>query len=219
MGKIKIRILIWIAALVPLIIVAAVYQSLPDQVIMQWQQNGAVRYDDKINLWWVAGMSPFLAALLMLVPKIDPRKKNYVKFRGFYDGLCLFIMLFMIAITALVIAENRNPGSVQISAVVMGACGLMFAFIGNMLPKFKSNYFAGFRTPWTLSSDEVWRKTHRIAGFMWFFGGLLIAVLSFFLREAETALITAFISVTLVITLVPLVMSFIWYQRFPRKDD
>jgi uncharacterized membrane protein len=112
-----------------------------------------------------------------------------------------------------------NPGRIPVSSAIVAACGLLFAFIGNMLPKFKSNFFAGIRTPWTLSSDEVWQKTHRLAGFMWFFAGILIIALSFFMRGTEFALYTAMMIITAVIAVIPLVMSFIWYQKLPKSNE
>ena len=212
----KIRVLIWVLALSPLVIIAILYSSLPELIPMHWGAGGNVRYDPKVNIWWLAGMSPALAALFMLLPKIDPRRQNYEKFRGFYDGFCLFFMIFLHGIVGIILSESFFPGRLRIDFVVVAACGVLFVFLGNMLPKVKSNFFMGIRTPWTLSNSVVWNKTHRLAGFLWFFGGFLIIALSFFARD--TALFVIFLIIIAIITLIPVVMSYIWYQKLPKTD-
>ena len=157
-------------------------------------------------------MAPALALLLMLLPRIDPRKKNYEKFRGLYDGFALFMMIFMLGLVALVISESLNPGKFSVEFVIVTACGLLFVFIGNMMPKVKSNFFVGVKTPWALSNSEVWNKTHRLAGYLFFFGGLLTFVISFFLRE-YALFITLMVIVT-VMVIVPTVMSYVWFKKF-----
>jgi len=96
--------------------------------------------------------------------------------------------------------------------VIVAACGLLFVFIGNMMPKVKSNFFVGVKTPWALSNSEVWNKTHRLAGYLFFFGGLLTFVISFFLRE-YALFITLMVIVT-VMVIVPTVMSYVWFKKF-----
>ena len=112
-------IFIWALALAPVVIIAAVYGSLPDMIPMHWSADGAVRYDPKVNIWWLAGFSPFMAALLMLLPKIDPLKKNYEKFRGFYDSFVIVMMIFMLGIIGLILSESFNPGRLQVDFLVM----------------------------------------------------------------------------------------------------
>ena len=56
---------------------------------------------------------------------------------------------------------------------------VLFTVIGNLMPKFKHNYFIGIKTPWTLASEEVWFATHRLGGKLWFYGGLIMIIFSF----------------------------------------
>jgi len=206
-------IIMWVFALAPAALIAVVWNSLPDMVPMHWGMGGTVRYDPKVNIWWLAVISPALAALFMLLPKIDPRRKNYEKFRGVYEGFSVFMMLFMLGIVGLVISESFNPGRLQIDFLVIAVCGLLFVFLGNMMPKFKSNFFVGIRTPWTLSNTEVWNKTHRLGGFLWFYGGLAVFALNFFLRGM--AMFIALMVFVVVTTLIPVVMSYVWYRQIP----
>jgi len=161
-------------------------------------------------------MSPANAALFMVLPVIDPRKRNIEKFRGFYDAFCLFMMAFMLGVIGIILSESFNPGKLRVEFLVTAGCGLLFVFVGNMMPKFKSNFFAGIRTPWTLSSNEVWQRTHRLAGFAWVSGGVLIIALSFILRNV--ALYAALLGIIALVTVLPIVMSYIWYQKLPESE-
>jgi uncharacterized membrane protein len=215
----RIRVLTLITALAPVIITAIVYNRLPDLIPMNWGFDGRVSYDAKVNIWWIAGMSPAIALLFLAIPKIDPRKKNYEKFRGFYDGFCLFMMLFLLGMTIIIISEALTPGRIAVSTVIVASTGLLFIFLGNMMPKIKNNFFVGIRTPWTLSSVEVWNKTHRLGGYLWFFAGFLIVALSFLMREHEVALYVTFMAIVFVIAILPAVMSYVWYQKLPESEE
>jgi len=212
----KTRVLIWIFALAPLVIVAALFSRLPETIPMNWGLDGEVLRGHRMNIWWLAGLSPLIAGLFMVIPKIDPRKKNYEKFRGFYDAFCLLMMLVILGIVGLVLSESLNPGRIQVEFVVVLICGVLFAFLGNMMPKVKSTFFVGIRTPWTLSNNEVWNKTHRLGGFLFFFGGLLIIAISFFL--SGIVLFAILFAIIAIIVLVPVVMSYVWYRKLPESD-
>ena len=214
MNKIsKARLIMWVLALAPAIIVAVLYNSLPDMIPMHWNARGEVRYDPKMHIWIMAMASPAIAALFMLLPKIDPRKENYEKFREYYDRFALFIMLFMLGVLGLILSESFNPGRLRVDNVVLAVCGLLFMFLGNMMPKLKSNFFIGIRTPWTISNADVWHKTHRLAGFLWFFGGLLVLASSFILSGTP---LFAMLTVTVAaMTFIPIVMSYLWYKGLP----
>jgi uncharacterized membrane protein len=71
-----------------------------------------------------------------------------------------------------------REGHFSITALGVGL-GILFMLIGNYLPKIPRNWFFGIRTPWTMTSDEIWKRSHIVGGW-WFVGaGLLIAALSF----------------------------------------
>lgn len=206
----KTRTAMWFFAVAPLILTAFVYNWLPEKIPVNWGLHGEISYGSKTTLWLLSGLSPVLAAIFMLPPKIDPRKKNYETFRGLYDGFALFMMIFLLGIVALAISESLNPGKIPMESVVVAACGLLFIFIGNMLPKVKSNFFVGVKTPWALSNAEVWRKTHRLAGYLFFFGGILVIILAFLLRDY--ALFITLGILVLGMVLAPIVMSYVWFK-------
>ena len=92
----KAQIFVWILALVPLVLAAAVYGRLPAQIPMSWDFGGEVGYEPKWHLWLIAGLSPLLAALFYGMPALDPKRRNYNKFFGSYIGFQLMMMLFLI---------------------------------------------------------------------------------------------------------------------------
>lgn len=213
----KTRIFIWILALAPFVLVAVMYGRLPDEIPIHWNINSEVdSFGNKAILWWLSCISPVLAVLLVALPNIDPRKKNYSKFRGFYDAFVLVMMLFMLMLVGMTIFASLNLGKISIETVVVIAVGLLFVIIGNMLPKVKSNYFMGVKTPWALSNDEVWNKTHRLAGYLFFFGGVITIIIAFFLKQL--ALFIGLIAIVTIIVVVPTVMSYVWYKRLPQEQ-
>ena len=88
--------------------------------------------------------------------------------------------------------------------------GLLFIFLGNYITRVEPNWFVGIRTPWTLSSDTVWRKTHRTGGWLMVLGGLVIAACAFL---PQGAFLPLFIPAIVVIAVVPIVQSYVLWKR------
>jgi len=207
-------VLIWIFAAVPLVITAIMYRQLPAKIPTHWGLNGEVTYGAKDHAWILACLSPAIAALFFILPKIDPRKRNYDKFRASYNFFCLFMMIFFLAIDLITLSESVNPGKISVGTVVTFGVGLLFIVIGNMMPKFKSNFFMGIKNPWTLSSPEVWNRTHRLGGLIMFLSGILIMISPLFFDSK--AMFAVLIGCVVLITLTPMVMSYVWYKKLEK---
>lgn len=204
------RLIIWCLAIVPLIIIGIFNNSLPDQIPIHWSLDGSVQYGSHFSLWLTGAMGVMFAFLFPILRKIDPRSKNYDKFGKYYDEFQIFMMLFFIALTSVIVSESINPGRINVEMVVVLLMGILFTIIGNMMPKFKNNFFIGIKTPWTLSNEEVWNKTHRLGGMLWFAGGLIITAAAIVLNG--TFLFGIVFGVTLIISIVPIAMSYFWYK-------
>ena len=63
-----------------------------------------------------------------------------------------------------------------IDRIVWVFVGVIFALVGNYLPKVRRNATIGIRLPWTLADDEAWDRTHRFAAPVWVAGGLLMVI-------------------------------------------
>lgn len=198
-------------ALAPLAALAVLYGRLPEQVPIHWSVDGAVSYGDRSTLWITALLSPVLLFLLKFLPKIDPRKQNYAKFRGYYDAFCLVIMLSLLGMNAVILSESLRPGQLSVSTLIIVGVGVLFTFIGNLMPKVKNNFFMGVRTPWTLSDPDVWNRTNRLGG-QCFFGFGLVMIASGLLLPDTVTMVLLLAGVAVMVTL-PMVMSYVWFRQ------
>lgn len=152
------------------------YQSFPSQVATHW--NFAGQIDDYSSREVGAFLMPTfifgLYIMFLALPYLDPKKDRYQEFAKTYHifkNLIIGFMFLMYLATGL--ANLGYP--IEIGIVVPLLVGILFIIMGNYMGKIKYNWFMGIRTPWTLSSENVWNKTHRVGG--WLFIGLGVVML------------------------------------------
>jgi uncharacterized membrane protein len=210
-----INILLILVAFSPLVYLAMIWSRLPDRVPVHF--NGHMQPDQiasKNELWIpvsiISGVSILVLFLLQNLHLFDPKRKHAPN-APVFNKLAAVCLIFMTILNFLIITASYK-GEKILGNFLYPLLGLLFAFIGNYMHTIKPNYFAGIRLPWTLSDDENWRLTHRLAGKLWFWGGLLIAVTGLFIPvEAETPV---FIAIMVIIVLIPVGYS---YQLFRHK--
>lgn len=133
-------------------------------------------------------LMPAIALLLLggfvLMPKIDPRRANYALFSPTYWAVANAALLLLLGMHVVVLGKAMG-WNINMSRVVSIGIGGVFIVIGNLMSRVRPNWFMGIRTPWTLSSDTVWRKTHRFAGVAFLVAGLCFLA-SAFLNSAWT---------------------------------
>lgn len=207
----KKQVMIWILALLPVVMVAAVYSRLPQQIPTNWGFDGHISYGGKRTLWIMAGTAPFLAGLFHVLPDIDPKRRNYRKFQEVYVGFQLFMQIFLLIMIGIVIVESFWPGTVKVSMVVSAMCGILFMMLGNMMPKFRQNFFIGFRTPWALMNEQVWNKTHRLGGRMMFAAGLVGFAGAFF--PSDRVKMILLLAPLMAAVIIPYIMSYVWFRK------
>ena len=200
---------------IALVVSIAVYPQLPDRVPTHWNTAG------EVNGWssrfWGAWMLPLVMAIVWLImraiPHIDPRKANYEKFEGMYDWLVILVIAFMLVMHVAIIM-SATGSQVSIHAVVMPSVGIFIAIMGLLLPKVHPNWFVGIRTPWTLTSDLSWERTHKIGGALFVFLGLLIVATT--VLDPTTA-IWILVIAALAITLFLFAYSYQVWKEDPSK--
>jgi len=101
--------------------------------------------------------------------------------------------------------------SVRIDRLMPLGFGLLFIFLGNYITRVEPNWFVGIRTPWTLSSDTVWRKTHRTGGWLMVLGGFVLAVGAFILPHG--AFLPLLVTTIVIVALIPIVQSYVLWKR------
>jgi uncharacterized membrane protein len=152
-----------------------VYPTLPDRVPTHWDAHGNV--NDYSPRFVGAFLIPMIMlgtwGLMQVLPKIDPRRDNYAKMRGAYAMVINATLTMLFVVHAIVLAMTLGA-PFSLTRVLPALLGGMFVVIGNVLPQARPNWFFGIRTPWTLSNDRVWRRTHRIAGYLFVACGLLM---------------------------------------------
>ncbi|HEU4564854.1 MAG TPA: SdpI family protein [Gemmatimonadaceae bacterium] len=172
------------------------YPQLPERVVTHWGPNGEP--DGWSGRAFAAWFIPLLGLgtwlLLRWVPSIDPRRANYEKFRPTYDLLVALIVGFVAAIHVVVLGVALG-WPLSIERVVPVGIGLLFVVLGNLLPRARSNWFFGIRTPWTLSSERVWERTHRVGGYLFVAGGLALVVTALVLPKMGPTVLVAVVGV------------------------
>lgn len=209
------QVWIWILSFMPILLAAAVYSRLPAQIPTNWGMNGEVGYGSKNNIWIIAGMSPLMAGLFQVLPAIDPKRKNYRKFPEVYQSFQLFMQVFLLVTTVIIVTESFRPGTIRVSTVITAMCGILFMTLGNMLPKFRQNFFCGFKTPWALSDETVWNKTHRLGGRLMFAAGIL-GFAGAFLPDDRAKMLLLFVPL-MAATIIPYIMSYVWFRRIMKE--
>lgn len=168
--------------LILLAVIAGVYfyQNFPDQVPIHWNFQGvADNYGSAaLGAFFLPALMVLLYAFFLVLPLFDPRRERYSEFASAYHlmkDVILFALFFIFLIAGL--AGLGYP--VDISFWVPLMIGVLFVALGAIMRQVKSNWFMGIRTPWTLSSETVWQKTHQLAGKVMALSGVLIAATIF----------------------------------------
>jgi uncharacterized membrane protein len=201
-----------IAALVLLffILAGAFYPLMPEVMASHW--NAAGEADGTISRFWGLFLFPLIslgiAALLLAIPKIDPLKANIQKFRSYYYGFIVVFLAYFLYVYILTLVWNLGL-RFDFTVAIMPAVGVLMFFIGVLVGKAKRNFFIGIRTPWTLSSEEVWNRTHRLGGRLFKIAGVIIVLLSF---AGETA-IYIMMGLILVVAVWLIVYSYVLFRR------
>ena len=154
---------------------ALLWNQLPDPMASHWNANDQV--DGYISKFWGVFMMPLVTLgmflIFLVVPKIDPLKANIAQFRETFNLFITFMVGFMVFVHALTLRWNVGYTDFGIGQAMLSAMGLLFIVIGSLLRKAKRNFFIGIRTPWTLSSDIVWEKTHQLGAVLFMASGVL----------------------------------------------
>ena len=157
---------------------ALFWNQLPDPMASHWDVNDQV--NDYMPRFWGVFLMPLITFVLflifLLVPSIDPLKANIAQFRETFNLFIALFVAFMAYVHVLTLRWNLGYTDLDIGKAMLPAVGLLFFVIGSMLRKAKRNWFIGIRTPWTLSSDHVWNKTHHLGGILFMVSGVFAVI-------------------------------------------
>ncbi len=173
----KMRTAEWIVlgiVILSFILGVIMYDRMPEQMASHWNIRNEV--NGFMSRFWGLFFAPILLlglfVLVLLIPRIDPLKRNIETFRTHFQRFIMLLFLFLLYLYIVTIAWNLGHRFVMIRFLAPGFA-LLFFFCGILLERTKRNWFVGIRTPWTLSSDRVWDGTHRLGGRLFKIAGVL----------------------------------------------
>ncbi len=208
--------IIWPVMTIPPIYLALAWNKIPERVAMHFNLGGTPdRYGNKnellIMILVLTAVNIILYLLLSNAYRIDA-KRNGKENKNRFERMAFAVSVFISCLTCYLIYNSiKGGGSPFRIRLIFGSIGLLWCIMGNYMYNIKPNYFAGFRTKWTLNNEENWKKTHLLAGKLWFTGGLLLAIVCLF--SSEKGAIIIFLLVTLVTTIIPGIYSYRLYKK------
>ncbi len=151
--------------LLSLLIGGLLYSRLPEVMASHWNFQGQVDgyVSRPLGVFLMPGLTFLLYLFFLLIPKIDPLKENIKKFRKYFDWFINLIIFFLFYLYLLTLAWNLGL-KFSFNSFLSPAFGVLWYFAGVLIEKSKRNWFIGIKTPWTLSDDEIWDKTHELGG-------------------------------------------------------
>jgi uncharacterized membrane protein len=186
------------------------YPQMPDPMPSHWNAAGEV--DGYMAKFWGLFLMPLLAlgvfVLFLAIPRIDPLKANIAQFIRAYNLMMVLLIGYLLYVYALTLLWALGY-QFNMTFTLLPAMGLLFIAIGYLVGKAKRNFFVGIRTPWTLSSDTVWAKTHQL-GKWTFVGAGVVSIVCAFLGEVGFWIFTLTL---LAAAVVPILYSYILWRR------
>ena len=205
----KTLILTTFMTLIPMIVGIILWNKLPAEIATHFDfQGNADGWSGKgMAVFGLPGICFIIHVMCAYFTVHDPKFENISKkIFSIVLWICPIISILCSGMVYIYALGGEN----YISKITPLLCGILFVIIGNYLPKTRRNYTVGIKIPWTLADDENWNKTHRMAGKLWVVCGLLMIIGVFLPMNFFNY---AFLPITLVMVIVPMVYSFTIYKK------
>lgn len=203
-----------LATFIPMFVGMILWNKLPDPMPIHWNAMGEVDgWASKAVA--VFGMPAILAALNLvchIATGSDKKNKNQSKKMV---SIVFWLVPIIANVTCTMVyltAMNIEVNTLNIAAALLG---IVFAIIGNYMPKCKLNYTIGIKIVWTLESEVNWLATHRVAGRVWLGGGIIIALSALL---PTNILVWVVLPVLVLMAAIPLIYSYVFFRRH-EKDE
>jgi uncharacterized membrane protein len=203
--------------LLPFAVSAYLWDEMPDTVPTHFNIYGEV--DDWGPKWVNAFMFPaiglFTYLLLIFLPLIDPKKRIESRQKPI-AAIRILLSIFMVGMYVFIMATSLGK-QLAVDSYIKAGVGALIMVLGNYMNSVKQNYFIGVKTPWTLENEEVWKLTHRLTSKIWTVGGLLMVIQPFAIPHPQIG-IAIYISIITVLVIVPVVYSYVIFQKLQKKN-
>lgn len=209
----------WALTIISLIAGLVAYnQILPTvEIPIHWNIHGEVDNTARphIALFLIPAFQILILTVFSAINFIEPRKQNIEKS---LPAICLILtslILVMTLVQAIIISEAFGFHIIGLKLILISV-GFLFFIVGNNMTKLRSTFFFGIRTPWTLSSDYVWKKTHRLSGRLLMIEGFIISMAPIFFKEESLFIII--IATLLPATITPIIYSWYLWRKENKKN-
>ncbi len=186
------------------------YPQVPDQMATHWDSQGEV--NGYMSKFWGTFFMPLLITglviLFLVIPKIDPRKENIEMFRKHYEGFRLVLIIFLVLVHLHILLWNTGT-QISPNAVIPLGIGLLFYYAGVLTENAEQNWFIGIRTPWTLSSENVWKRTNCLGGKLFRIAGITAFSGVFFPEYAIYFILVP----AVIVVVITVVYSYLEYKK------
>ncbi len=186
------------------------YPQVPDQMATHWDSQGEV--NGYMSKFWGSFFMPLLITglviLFLVIPKIDPRKENIEMFRKHYEGFRLVLIIFLVLVHLHILLWNTGT-QISPNAVIPLGMGLLFYYAGVLTENAEQNWFIGIRTPWTLSSENVWKRTNCLGGKLFRIAGITAFSGVFFPEYAIYFILVP----AVIVVVITVVYSYLEYKK------
>jgi len=205
-----------VVLILQLIIVLILGYSLPQdaKLPVHWNIRGQIDNYASRNMaiipFWLFNLGLFL--LLMFSGKPPPvHRQNKERYEASIQPLAFGLVLFFAIFHVYILLLGKYPRWQEQTQFIFVLMGLLFIFLGNLLPRIPRNYIAGIKVPWTLYSDTIWRKTSRLGGYCFVFLGLLMLVKGL-LNITAMWMNFLLLAVLVIVVFVPIIYAFILFK-------
>jgi uncharacterized membrane protein len=207
--------LVALLIIAPFIYGALIFPNLPSRIPTHFNIEG------KADAWGgpssifigpgiMGAVSVFIYVLMSNLKTFDPKKYDEAN-DALYSNFAVLTVAFLSALSTIIIYSSTHADEINVGKLILPLVGLSFAGLGWYMPKFKQNYFVGFKLPWTLENETNWNETHKVAGKLWIYGGLFQAVVTFILPMKFGMI--AFMLAIAIMVIIPSVFSYRLFKK------
>jgi uncharacterized membrane protein len=205
-----------LAAIVAMYALAAwAWPQTPERIPVHWNLQGEVDgYGGRfLGLMLVPLLASGFYVLMLVLPRIDPGRRNYQNFAKAYGLIRVTFIAYLTAIQGVLVAAALGH-KVDVGLVISLMVAALLAAFGNLMGKIRPNWFVGVRTPWTLSSKLSWNKTHQLAGWLFILMAAAVALAGIIRTGWMLAVMLTVIGGSL---LWLVIYSYLVYRRDPER--
>jgi len=214
--KLLLEAIPFVLVIITFIIAWYVYPLLPSKIPVHWDAKGVPNgYSGSSGIFMIPIIFAVAIILLFVLPFMEVYRENMLKIYNYYYAFKIFFSVFFTVLFISTILPNFGY-NINVSLVVIAMIGIMFIWLGLTLPKLKRNFMFGIRTGWTLSSDEVWEKTHKLGGILFTALGIITIILVLLLKLE--ILFFAFMIMVIGVSVFLIFYSYYIYRKVGKKN-